>query len=132
MPAGEFNKGLKEGGAMQRLFKGLLCFLVLFLIQGCASTKESSSHFLQKTLAVAHLGKNPPEEKQQKVCLLDLNSAIPETTASTAPTEKAPVVQIPETSHDFGTVTEDKTLVHKFSIRNVGKSELRIKKVMPG
>ncbi len=119
---------------MQRVIKGLLYFLALCLVSGCATAKQSSSNFFQKTLALAHLGTNPSEQKTEKggVCLLDLQAAIPESTAPAAPTDKAPIVQVPETTHDFGTVTEDKNLVHKFSIRNVGRSELKIKKVMPG
>ena len=43
-----------------------------------------------------------------------------------------PAVDVPETDFDFGKVSEDKLLIHDFRVRNVGKSVLRIKKVLPG
>lgn len=42
-----------------------------------------------------------------------------------------PFVEVPETDFDFGKVTEDRLLIHDFKVRNVGKSVLRIKKVLP-
>ncbi len=119
---------------MHRLLKGLLCFLVLGLLSGCAATKNTTSSLVQKTLTIAHLGSKTPEHGSEKggVCLLDPTPTAADATVAAAPADKAPVVQIPETAFDFGTVTDDKDLVHKFSIKNVGKSELKIKKVMPG
>ncbi len=42
-----------------------------------------------------------------------------------------PVLDVSETDFDFGKVSEDKLLFHDFKVRNVGKSVLRIKKVIP-
>lgn len=41
-----------------------------------------------------------------------------------------PVVQVPETSFDFGEVVEGKDYVHDFIIKNVGTAPLEIKKVL--
>ncbi|MHC1743729.1 MAG: hypothetical protein AB9873_11945 [Syntrophobacteraceae bacterium] len=42
-----------------------------------------------------------------------------------------PALEVPETEFDFGKVSEDKLLIHDFKVRNVGKSVLKIKKVVP-
>jgi hypothetical protein len=42
-----------------------------------------------------------------------------------------PAADVPETDFDFGKVSEGKLLVHDFRVRNLGKSVLRIKKVLP-
>jgi hypothetical protein len=40
-------------------------------------------------------------------------------------------VEVPVTSHDFGKLGEEGEAVHEFSVRNVGKAVLNIKKVLP-
>lgn len=42
-----------------------------------------------------------------------------------------PVVQVPESSFDFGEVIDGKDYVHDFKIKNVGSSDLVLKKVLP-
>ena len=44
----------------------------------------------------------------------------------------APVVEAPETSFDFGEVSEDRDYVHDFIIRNTGAAALELKRVLPG
>lgn len=43
-----------------------------------------------------------------------------------------PSVEIPETSFNFGTLTDGKDYVHDFKIKNTGTAPLEIKKVLPG
>jgi hypothetical protein len=53
-------------------------------------------------------------------------------TALTAgPAAAAPRVEVPETTHDFGKVYEDKELIHTFAINNTGDAPLRIKDIDP-
>ncbi len=42
-----------------------------------------------------------------------------------------PAMEVQETEFDFGKVTEDRLLIHDFKVKNVGKSVLKIKKVVP-
>jgi hypothetical protein len=42
-----------------------------------------------------------------------------------------PAVEVELTDFDFGKVSEDKLLIHDFKLKNVGKSVLKIKKVLP-
>ena len=119
---------------MQRLFIGLLCFLVLYGLCGCAAFKDTSSRSGQ--------GSSPQQSETKasalipaasQTCRLDSVACIPQTTSlAIAPDNAAPIVQVPETSFDFGIMREDKEFVHKFRIKNVGASELIIKKISPG
>ncbi|MFZ2087315.1 MAG: DUF1573 domain-containing protein [Desulfobaccales bacterium] len=43
----------------------------------------------------------------------------------------APHVEVPQTTHDFGKVFEDKELVHTFIIKNTGDAPLQIKDIDP-
>ena len=119
---------------MQRLFIGLLCFPVLYGLCGCASFKDTFSRSGQES---------PPQQSETKApalipatpqtCPLDPASCVPQTTSpAAAPDKTAPIVQVPETSYDFGIMREDKEFVHKFHIKNAGASELIIKKISPG
>ncbi|SPJ13802.1 conserved exported hypothetical protein [Syntrophobacter sp. SbD2] len=109
---------------MHRLFIGLFCFLFLYGLCGCAAFNDTFSRSGQESA---------PQESTPQVCLLDPASCIPQTPSpAVAPDKTAPIVQIPETSYDFGILREDTELVHKFLIKNVGASELIIKKVSPG
>jgi hypothetical protein len=130
---GLFSNSLtwKEGEeiTMKRLGAGIFCTLTLFFLTGCAHTSGATDSF-RSTLAFLHLGKAPAEKH---VCMLDPTSYMTETPdQSAAASDRAPVVEVPETTYDFGKFTEDKELVHKFDIKNVGKSVLTIKKVLPG
>jgi hypothetical protein len=131
IPKGPENRG---GQAVQRLFTGLLCFAVLYGLCGCAAFKDSSSNSWQESPPQQSETKSPgliPETAQ--VCLLDPAACVPQTTSPVAAPEKAaPVVQVPETSFDFGKMNEDKVFVHKFQIKNAGTSDLIIKKILPG
>ncbi len=48
-----------------------------------------------------------------------------------APAASGPVVQVPETSFNFGEVNDGADYVHDFKIKNVGNAALEIKKVLP-
>jgi hypothetical protein len=119
---------------MQRFFTGMLGFLVLFLLSGCTSYEDAFNRLAQKSRAVLHSETNAPVQAPPtaEICLLDPVASVLETTSPAPATDKAPVVQVPETTHDFGTMGGGKEFVHKFSIKNVGTSELEIKKVVPG
>ncbi len=119
---------------MQRLFIGLLCFLVLYGLCGCAAFKDASSRSGQESPLQQSETKAPaliPATPQ--ICPLDSVACVPQTTSlAAAPEKAAPIVQVPETSFDFGMMREDKEFVHKFRILNAGTSELIIKKISPG
>ncbi len=136
MPSRQIIKssGKRGGQAVQRLFIGLLCFALVCGLCGCAGFKDSSNRSGQE------LALQQSETKAQalipeapQICLLDPASCIPQTTSPVTPPEKVvPIVQVPETSFDFGTMSGDSVFVHKFQIKNVGTSELIIKKIIPG
>jgi hypothetical protein len=71
-----------------------------------------------------------------QICRLD--DSMPCISQATSPaasitvTEKpAPVAQIPERSHDFGAMREDRDFVHAFNIKNAGTCDLIIEKIIP-
>lgn len=79
------------------------------------------------------LGKPPALDHQAGVCMLDPVAYTAELQGQPVPaSDKAPTVEVPESTHDFGKFKEDGELVHKFNVRNTGKSVLNIKKVLPG
>lgn len=106
---------------MQSLSTGLLCFLVLYILCGCAGFKDASSLSGQQSVQKTETRESTPEPTLQT------------DTSSPARAEKpVPVVQVPEPSFDFGKMSDDKVFVHKFLLKNVGTSELVIKKILPG
>ena len=46
--------------------------------------------------------------------------------------QDAPVMEIPEMTHDFGEVMEGDEVVYEFKVRNTGKANLQIDQVRPG
>lgn len=120
---------------MQRLFIGLLCFSVLYIVCGCAAFKDSSSSSVQESPTQQKSEAKAPDtiSGTLKVCPLDSVACVPENTSlAVAPDKAAPVVQLPETSFDFGIMNENREFVHKFQIKNAGSSDLIIKKIIPG
>jgi hypothetical protein len=129
---------------MQRLLSGLLCFAALYTLCGCAAYKDSFSRSAQGTArqteteasaSIAGTNENTcaliPGTAQ--TCRIDSATCLVQATSSPveAPQKSAPIVQVPETSHDFGTMQEDKEFFHKFLVKNTGTSELVIKKIIP-
>jgi hypothetical protein len=49
-----------------------------------------------------------------------------------AASQMAPLLQVPEATHDFGEVLEGGEVAHDFKIKNTGKGELQIEQVRPG
>ncbi|SPF42877.1 hypothetical protein SBDP1_420020 [Syntrophobacter sp. SbD1] len=105
-----------------------------------AGTNETTgeSDILHKTTAAAAapavtLDTIIPESAQ--TCRLDIGACLPPIPPQVSTSGRAdtpvPIVQLPETSYDFGTIG-DGTFTHKFSIKNAGASELVIKKIIPG
>ena len=59
------------------------------------------------------------------------NPAQPQPAAPEA-SQNAPVIQVPETTFDFGEVFEGVEVSHDYVIKNAGKTELQIEQVRPG
>ncbi len=59
-------------------------------------------------------------------------TVAPQEPTALAAVPEGPSVQLAETSFNFGNMSEGKDYVHDFKIKNVGKAELQIKKVLPG
>jgi len=122
---------------MKRVVLGVACLLACNLSTGCAHTGNSSSNYFTKFLTFIHLRSEPIETKSQEnhqVCILDptLLAEKEAPVQAEKASEKPPVAEVPETSYDFGKITEERDFVHQFSVRNTGKSVLTIKKVVPG
>lgn len=123
---------------MSRYFKGFMGILISLFLGGCAHTSSNAGfpvNVYNKVLVLLHIQSEPPEKGEVAVgvCLLDPASSIPHQTAAAAvDPSKAPAVQIAESSHDFGLISEDGDFVHRFKIKNVGNGVLKIKKVSPG
>ena len=119
---------------MQWFFTGVLCLLVLYMLSGCTTLEDTINRLAQKSRVIFHPEAKAADQtpKTSETCVLDPAAFVRETTSPAPATDKAPVVQVPETTHDFGTIAEGEEFVHKFSIKNVGTSELEIKKVVPG
>jgi hypothetical protein len=123
---------------MNRYLKGFMGILISLFLSGCAHTSSTAGfpiNVYYKVLVLLHIESEPPEKGEVAVgvCLLDPASNIPHNAAAaTVDPAKAPAVQIAETSHDFGLISEDGDFVHRFKIKNVGNAVLKIKKVAPG
>ncbi len=119
---------------MRRFFTGMLCVLLLYPLSGCTTFTDASNRFVEKSSAVLHPENKTPDQESPTagVCLLDPAAAIPETVSPATASDQAPIVQLAETAYDFGIMNENNEFVHKFSIKNVGASQLKIKKILPG
>lgn len=89
---------------------------------------------LAKLKDVLHLGKSSDaQDRNSSVCLLDPTTNLPKDTSHGIwPFGKAPVVQVAETSFDFGQVSEEGSFVHDFRVKNTGAGILKIKDIRPG
>ena len=120
---------------MLRLFKFSVLILGACFCLSCSTVKEPTLRAYHKTLVLLHI-ENPADsqpDSQPQVCLLDPTSLIGEQPAQPAGNSTAaPSAEVGETTHDFGAVREDGDYVHHFRVKNVGKAELSIKKIVPG
>jgi hypothetical protein len=145
------------------LLSGLICFVTLYLLCGCASFKDtagrSGQESIQQTGTTASVPMSgtdgseslcktnnacasPAPTNESKiagtvqVCRLESAQCFLQTTDSPAsipsPGTTGPVVQVPEATYDFGSMPGYSVFSHKFVIKNVGTSELVIKKIFPG
>jgi len=89
------------------VFIFVLCFLTTILCFSHLSAKEVS----MKTLS-----------DQQKA----------ESTEEKAPLKKQPQITIDATRHDAGEIYEGESIVHSFTVKNTGTTELNIKRVKAG
>ncbi len=123
---------------MNRFGAGVVCILAFGLLSGCAHVQSSGNDTFQSFLAFLHLKSRPAEKQpepqtQPQVCVLDPLAYTKDITADpAAANDKAPVAEVPESTFDFGKVTDGTEVVHKFSVKNKGKTVLNIKKVLPG
>jgi len=87
-------------------------------------------------ISCAHSGESPKVSKQTAPEPAPAASIpTPAPTTAFAPAQGSapePVIVIPEMSHDFGELSEDKDYVYDFKIKNAGTTVLEIKKVLPG
>jgi len=123
---------------MNRTFKATIGILVFLLLGGCAHTSRTASfpaNMYHKILVLLNIDNQASEDGELAVgvCLLDPAANIPHQSSPAAiDPAKAPVVQITEATHDFGVISGDGDLAHRFKIRNVGNDMLKIKNVSPG
>ena len=117
---------------MQRFFRGTLCFADLCLLSGCAVFHDVSNRFAQKSRAILHPETVAPTQEclTAQICLHDPAASIQETSPVPA-IDEASIVEFPETTHDFGTMREDKEYVHKFIMKNVRRFQSKIEKSYP-
>jgi hypothetical protein len=117
---------------MQRFFTGLLCFSVLMMFYGCATITDDSSVSGQKPASQTETKAAAPTPGATETQV----TAPPGTTGTgiTPAQDKppAPAVEVPEKAFDFGVMREERDYSHAFIIKNVGTSELIIKKIVPG
>ena len=120
---------------MQRFFTGVLCLSVLLLLCSCASLTGDTGASGQKPVTQTETKAAAPapvttETKVTQPTSGTTGTPAVETTPGTRP--PGPVAEVPEKSFDFGTMREDRDYSHTFIIKNVGTSELVIKKILPG
>ncbi|HYA40091.1 MAG TPA: hypothetical protein VEF34_02210 [Syntrophobacteraceae bacterium] len=141
---------------MQRLLSGALCLVALYTLCGCAAWKDdlirsahdsagktdckssvaipaSNETQAQASIAGANEYSSALIPQTVQTCRIDSASCLLQATSprAAAPDTGAPVVHVPETSYDFGTMQEDKDFLHKFTVMNFGTAELVIKKIIP-
>ena len=120
---------------MQRFFTVMLCFSVLLLLFGCATTgAEPSASEQQPALQLEAKAATPtPGTTETNVAQATPGTAGTSTVQAAPGTRPpGPAVIVPESTFDFGVMREDKDYSHAFIIQNVGTSVLIIKKVQPG
>ncbi len=117
---------------MQLFFTRLLCFSVSMMLFGCATFKDDSSSLRQESspeTKVVAPARGPIDDK----AIASIPGTAPaDTTSALAQQRTGPAAEVPEKSFDFGIMNEDKNYSHAFIIKNVGTSELTIKKVIRG
>ena len=90
----------------------VVCFLIASF--GCAHTSDNPASMPGKQEIAAQTIATPPPSQEVPIA------------------EGTPRVQLSETYFDFGIVAEGENYIHSFQIRNVGKGDLVIKKIIPG
>jgi hypothetical protein len=119
--------------AMKQKIQIVLYIMALIFLPGCSFLKSNSQGALSSINSALPWGAAGGESS--KVCLLEPTGVLQEADAASrvaVDPEKAPSIEIPEISFNFGSVSGGKDFVHKFSVKNVGKSVLSIKKILPG
>jgi len=102
---------------MRNRLKCLLWIFSLCLVVSCAHKEDSSRKVSQQPTPAA-----PAAAPAAK-------TAAPAAVPSTG---SAPAIQLAETNHNFGNMSEDRQYEHEFKVKNTGGGVLEIKKVLPG
>lgn len=59
-------------------------------------------------------------------------SVSPMKSPSAPSSQDAPILDVPEVTHDFGEVMEGEEVIYDFKVKNTGKTNLQIDQVRPG
>jgi hypothetical protein len=123
-----------EKHIMSRFIKPFFWVLFPCFLAGCAHTSNLSNSMLSMFKDLLHIGKTDSEAVvSPAVCVLDPTANLPkDTRPPVQASKKDPSVQLSETAHDFGEITEDGTFSHDFRLKNTGNGVLQIKKIRPG
>ena len=118
---------------MQRFFSGLLCFSALLMLCGCATSKGDYSSAGREPIPQTETKAVAPASgaTENKVAMVPGTPPAGTTTGEVSQ-RTGPIAEVPEKFFDFGTMSEDMDYSHAFIVKNVGTSELTIKKVLPG
>jgi len=110
------------------LFAGVMC--------ACSPGGESPNPPNSNTTGQAQPAPQPPRPPvaQQPVATPGPAASAPAPTATAtppAPPANAPKLFVPVTKIDFGKQPKEKTITRSITVKNVGKSELKIESVVP-
>jgi hypothetical protein len=115
---------------MQRLFKAMICAFIACALCGCASVDDSGRRAAQGPAAPAET-KASSQHLSTPGTGAQGQAAVANTTSPAPSTGNLPIAEVPETTYTFGPADRS-NLSHAFVVKNAGKSDLIIKKVLPG
>ncbi len=121
---------------MSRLLSWFLIVSTCLLAAGCSTLSTTSESLLSKVTGLFQENKadKAGAAENPMVCLLNPPDPATHQTAKvqSGTVDNSTCIQVPQTSHDFGTIKEDTVLVHEFKMVNKCNTELKIKSVKPG
>lgn len=121
---------------MSRSLSWFLVVCICHLSVGCSTLTTTSESLLSKVTGLFEEGKAEKTNAAENpmVCLLTPPDPATHQTAKvqSGTVDDSTCIQVPQTSHDFGTIREDTVLVHEFKMVNRCNTELKIKSVKPG
>jgi hypothetical protein len=116
---------------MRRLFNVFVCSLVVYAVCGCASSDNGRISQESPVPSRAETKASSQNPSTANVCTLDPVAAALEISSPAPSTGDGPVVEIPESTYVFGASVRS-NFTHTFIVKNVGTSDLKIRKVLPG